>query len=485
MIGVTLKFETLKHVKKEDNVMTVQRIKLKRRGRVARRWAAAASLLVAVGPALATAVEQENALLLGSDTVAGDHFGIAADISGDAIVVGASVNDALGIDAGAAYIFRWNGTSWDQEALLHGSDTIAGDYFGNDVAVSGDTIVAGANGDGDNGSDSGSAYVFRWSGSSWAQEAKLVALDGSTEDAFGSRVALDGDVAVIGAHADDPGQRNAGSAYIFRRNGTSWGQEAKVFSDHADQNQIFGSAVAVSGDVVVVGAKWHEDYGGDSGAVFVYRWDGLAWNEEAELFPFDIHPWDWFGSSVGVDGDTIVVGRQEGGGFCGGGPGAAYIFEWDGASWNQTAKLEASDGRRGDRFGWSVDIEGDTVLVGANDWVQCGNAAAEPGRAYLYQWDGAAWVETKLVSSDGTNEDQFGQAVALSGGFRAVGSPLSDHAGGNAGAVYVYVVPEPAANCLLLIGITFLVAAWRKPGFPSRVNGHEFAKADGSRCYSS
>ncbi|MHC4272933.1 MAG: FG-GAP repeat protein, partial [Planctomycetota bacterium] len=181
----------------------------------------AAACLAAMwaGPQIAAA-PCEVAKILASDGADSDDFGMSVAVSGDVVVVGANRNDDNGADSGSAYVYRWNSSSWVETKLLP-SDGAADDYFGHSVAVSGDVAVVGAHQNDDAGADSGSAYVFRWNGASWL-ETKLTASDGAAGDEFGFAVAVSGDVVVVGARGDDDNGDYSGSAYVYRWNGTSW-----------------------------------------------------------------------------------------------------------------------------------------------------------------------------------------------------------------------------------------------------------------------
>jgi hypothetical protein len=166
---------------------------------------------------------------------------------------------------------------WEQQAKLTAADGAAGDYFGQSVAVDGDTAVIGAYGDDDNDSFSGSAYVFFRSEDSegiikWEQQAKLTAADGAASDIFGYSVAVDGDTAVIGAYLDDDNGSFSGSAYVFFRSGDdTWEQQAKLTADDGAAGDHFGQSVAVDGDTAVIGASGDDDKGSDSGSAYVFN----------------------------------------------------------------------------------------------------------------------------------------------------------------------------------------------------------------------
>ena len=173
------------------------------------------------------------------------------------------------------------------ETKLTASDAAAGDFFGgrtsNSIAASGDTAVVGAYLDDDAGTSSGSAYIFVRAGASWSEQAKLTASDAAARDLFGQAVSIDGDTVVVGSFFDDDAGSHSGSAYIFSRSVDTWRQQAKLTTiDPAEADQ-FGSSVSVNGDAAVVGAPFDDDLGGDSGSAYVFRRVGANWIQEAKL----------------------------------------------------------------------------------------------------------------------------------------------------------------------------------------------------------
>lgn len=314
-----------------------------------------------------------------------DYFGLSVAISGDTLVVAANGEDssATGVDgdqtdnsasaSGAAYVFVRSGTNWSQQAYLKASNTDEGDEFGNSVAISGDTVVIGANGedssatgvDGEGSDNSvshaGAAYVFVRNGTTWTQQAYLKASNTGAVDSYGvgdgfARVAISGDTVVVGAPGEDSNAigvdgdqsdnsaYDSGAAYVFVRNGNTWSQQAYLKASNADN--VFGLGVAVSGDTIVVGA------GGEAGYVFVRS--GTTWSQQAYLKAANTEAGDGFGIPVAISGDTIVVGAlQEDSAATGVDgnhdsnsatmSGAAYVFVRNGTTWTQQAYLKASN----------------------------------------------------------------------------------------------------------------------------------------------
>jgi prepilin-type N-terminal cleavage/methylation domain-containing protein len=375
----------------------------------------------------------DPAKLLAADGAEGDRFGYAIAIDGDTVVVGAYGDDDKGSDSGSAYVFVRDGGTWTQQAKLVPADGAASDWFGWAVAIDGDTVVVGAYGDDDKGTNSGSAYVFVRTGGTWTQQAKLVPADGAANDYFGYAVAVDADTIVVGAHYDDDKGADSGSAYVFTRTGATWTQQAKLTAAGGAAGDWFGWAVAVDGDTVVVGAP-DDARGAKSGSAYVFVRAGATWTQQAKLLAADGAAGDRFGWAVAVDAGTIVVGalraddevRDS---------GSAYVFVRTGGTWTQQAKLTAADGAAYDRFGYAVAVDGDTVVVGAPYDDDKGDNS---GSAYVFVRTGGTWTQqAKLTAADGAATDWFGRAVAVDADTIVVGVEYDDDKGIDSGSVWV------------------------------------------------
>jgi hypothetical protein len=220
----------------------------------------------------------EGQKLLASDGGTLDEFGHSVSLDGDTVLIGAPANSDNGAWTGSAYVFIRTGTTWAQQQKLLPSDSALDDTFGLCVSLDGDTALIGAGwDDNDNGVDSGSAYVFTRTGTTWTQQAKLLALDGAAGDCFGASVALSGDNALIGAVFDDDNGVDYGYAYVFTRTGTTWTQQAKLLaSDGAAGDQFSGYTSSISGNTVLIGANYDDDKGADSGSAYVFTKSGLS-----------------------------------------------------------------------------------------------------------------------------------------------------------------------------------------------------------------
>lgn len=321
----------------------------------------------------------EETKLTPEDGAAEDRFGCAVAISGDVVAIGAYMDDGNVEDSGSAYVFRHDGVSWVEEARLLASDGAATDRFGESIGISDNVVIIGADLDDDHGSDSGSAYIYRWNGVAWSQEAKLTATDGAAGDWFGCAVAVSGDRAIVGARNDDDMGNASGSAYMYHDSSLAWQQEAKLVVFDGAAFDCFGYSVALSGDVAAIGSYKDDDNGEDSGSCYIFRGGFSSWEYEAKLLASDGVDGDAFGYSVGIDGNLAVVGAywdDEAGDRS----GSAYVFRLDGLTWIQDAKPVASDAAAGDAFGSAVAISRGNAIIGTPGHFGRGHV----GAAYLF-----------------------------------------------------------------------------------------------------
>lgn len=382
---------------------------------------------------------QQQAYLKASNSGEDDDFGFSVAISGDTLVVGApqEQSNASGVNgdqsnnnedsAGAAYVFFRNGNTWSQQAYLK-KDTVIGSFerFGSSVAIDGDTIVVGADSnDTDGVTDAGAAYVFTRSGTTWSQQSSLQASN-SGGIHFGVSIDIDGDTLVVGANREGSNATgvngdqnnndmgNSGAAYVFTRSGDGWSQQAYLKASNTDKSDQFGISVAISSDTVVVGANREES------------------------------------TSTGVNGDQNNNAEDN--------VGAAYVFSRSGTAWSQQAYLKASNADRADEFGWSVDIAGDTIVIGAiNEQSEAtgvngdqnNNDGFKVGAAYVFTRSGTTWSQQAYLKSNTDTFQNFGSSVAIFGNTVVVGAPSeSSNATGVDG--------DPSNNSLTAAGAAYV-----------------------------
>jgi hypothetical protein len=383
----------------------------------------------------------QQAKLVGADSSSGDQFGFSIALEGDTVIVGAVLDEQVAVqDQGSAYVFTRTGTTWTQQARLVANDGTASDFFGHSVSISGDSALIGAVLDETGGTnDQGSAYVFLRSGTSWSQQAKLIAADGATNDYFGHDVAISGNTALIGTPGDDNGAlASQGSAYVYTRSGTTWTAQSKLLASDGLANDQFGISVALVGDTALIGAEFDDQSFIDFGAAYVFTRSGSAWSEQQKLLAADGEVRDQFGNSVALSGETALIGARLDDVGANADQGSAYAFTRAGTGWSQQARLQSGNGARADGVGISVAISGSTAIVGASgDDIGLNR---EQGSAYVYVRNGTNWVrQAQLLATDGAASHGFGNAVALFGDTAAVSASLRP-VGNNGvqGGVYIF-----------------------------------------------
>ena len=396
----------------------------------------------------------QQAKLQSSDIAAYDYFGTSVSISndGNTAIVGAYGEDTTADRAGSVYIFTRSGTSWSQQAKLQASDAAYRDFFGYSVSISndGNTVITGArSADHDPWvTNSGAAYIFTRSGTSWSQQAKIEASDPEADDSFGWDVSIsgDGNTVIIGAYQEDlslPNVYDSGAAYIFTRSGSSWSQQAKLRSADASSSDYFGYSVSISnnGDTAIIGAHYEDPIPFNSGAAYIFTRSGTSWSQQAKLVASDAENGDQFGKSVYIsgDGNTAIAGAYLEDATASN-AGSAYIFTRSGSSWSQQAKIQAEDADASDGFGTQVCIsnDGNTAVSSARTDEEAG---ANAGSAYVFIRSGTTWSQqSKIIGSDTEANDYFGVDVSISGDGNTViiGAGNEDTNGADAGSVYIF-----------------------------------------------
>ncbi|MCU0595456.1 MAG: FG-GAP repeat protein, partial [Desulfobacterota bacterium] len=430
---------------------------------------------------------------------AGDGFGSAVSVSGDYALAGAHGDDDLGIDSGAAYLFRFDDAQWSRLPKLTADDGKAGDFFGASIALSSDLAVVGAPGDDTNDGNwvqrfAERKYLPLASGMSWntvlqqwENRSGLYILEANSADgwarnfrplairvSFGALSSIPM-LRVVGTNSaslaysnnyllrqplplsnaadiryiyvsnppavtnieflvpSTKGAVDAGSVYVFKRGEASWLQQAKLTASDGAEGDAFGVSVAVSDQTIIVGAEGDDDYGQDSGSAYLFYQNGTAWVEEAKLLAKNGKMGDRFGSSVALSGNVAVVGAPHPN-VADGEPGSACVFRFNGEGWIEEARLTALDGKAGDRFGASVSISADYIVVGAP-------GAGGSGAYYVFKFDGSEWnLKGKGVPTDKADGQEFGGAVSISGDVILSGAAGDSEKADQAGAAYAHSI---------------------------------------------
>ncbi len=400
----------------------------------------------ATAPALA---QCEVAKLLPSDGGEAHRFGNSVSISGDTAVIGSVFDDENGYNAGAAYVFRRVGSGWVQQAKLLASNGAAFANFGNSAAISADTIVIGA-------PQFAAAYVFTKPAGGWVdmtETAILFASDGG--DGYGFVVAVSGDTLLVGANGDDVMGENSGSVYVYQMPAGGWvnmSQTAKLTASDGGPNHALGLFVAIQGDAALAGAHDADGAADRTGAAYIFLKPPGGWvnmTETAKLTASDGSTGDDFGWPVAIGEGTALVGapRYEDGAVV----GAAYVFQEPPGGWmdmTETAKLTPTISGQDDSFGRRLAVAAETAIVAAQHDDDNGGSA---GAAYLYRMPAGGWTNmtetAKLTASDGAVSDVFGCWVTLEDHTAVIGAKDDDNPNGNgAGSAYVFDLADCNAN---------------------------------------
>jgi hypothetical protein len=346
-------------------------------------------------------------------------------LMGGALSCGAPTTDGQGDIEEAVDTAQSAVVAVEQQKLLHANPHL-GDNFGNAVAISGDTAVVGAHADDtvENSccyNNQGTVWVYTKVNGAWVAQQQLQASDGLTDDFFGSAVALDGDTLAVGAPGEDQGYfTEVGAVYVFTRTNGVWSQQAKIEASDGFWFDNFGRSVGLSGNTLIVGAEEADTPQGSRGAAYIFTRTGATWTQSQKLLSADGDYSDYFGSSVAIDGDRAIIGARSDDSPLEA-AGSAYVFTRSGGTFTQQQKLTASDAQLYAFFGNRVAIDGDTALVAAH------RDAGNKGAAYVFTFSGTTWSEqAKLTASDGVANDYFGNSLALLGDVALVGMSSDD-----------------------------------------------------------
>lgn len=394
------------------------------------------ALLLVIATTLSSQNLTELQILNPIDPHPDNSYGASVSISGDFAIVGSVFDDDNGTKSGSAYIYKKNtttGTTWDEVKKITPSDAAVEDQFGY-CSISGDVAVVGSVFDDDNGGFSGSAYIFsrnQGGTDNWGEVKKITASDGTDNDRFGGELSISGDNIAVGVRtSDENGLFSSGAVYIYSRNqggNDNWGEVTKITPFDADVQDNFGSSVSLDGDLLIVGAQYDDTNG--SAYIFGRNVGGTDnWGFIKKLVAFDAANEDRFGEAAKVEGNIAVVGayNDDDNGFQ---SGSAYIYGKDiggNDNWGLIKKLAPSDGIQFQYYGRTVEKYGDIIAVTADGDDDNGQFS---GSVYLYQKDEGGlnnWGEIqKIIASDGDEFGIFGLDVAVSDEFVFVGSSVN------------------------------------------------------------
>ncbi len=373
-----------------------------------------------VAPAQAkTRLPMQLTELLESDSAPHDNYGIVVALSTDTAVIGIPFDSSRTFNAGSAYVYKHHNGTWSLQQKLQASDSAPGDQYGWSIALQRDTLLIGSRFDDDRGFNSGSIYAYTRIDGLWIEQQKLSALDGAINDQFGFTMALDGDLAFIGAPLDDDNGFESGSAYIYKRIAGLWTADKKITAHDGESGDQFGWSVALSAGNALIGARFDDDKAFNSGSAYLYTRTSQTWHMKQKLTASDAAVNDQFGWTVALDDKTAVIGARFNDEM-GINAGSAYVYTLNDKVWRQQQKLTASDGESGNQYSWAIALDGDKLVIGA-PFDNYDDALS--GSCYVYYRSEKGWREQqKMTANIDVLAARYCISVALQGDTTLIGA---------------------------------------------------------------
>jgi hypothetical protein len=368
----------------------------------------------------------EQATLTAPVPAANEHYGETLSADGDTLVAGVSAS----IGKGSAYVHVRNGSTWSlQQTLTQPGDPPGTQRFGRAVSIDGDTLAVGSLRAPNGGGSQGGLFIYTRSAGLWSLQGSFSGVvSGITPGSFGTSVALSGDTVIAGAPNESFNGPSSGSVYLFTRNAGIWSQGGHFASATTDSFDSFGSSVAILGNVAMVSAPnaGVSATGGDEpGIVYFFERINGNWAETESFTSRTPSPFGTYGSSVAIGSEFSLAGWEEASTTAGTTSGAVDVFANGNGTWVRAETIDAGDTGSGDRFGYSVDIEDNTAVIGAATDITA--AGLNAGSIYVFTRSGAAWTRQAILNApDAEEEDCFGSAVAVFNDTLVVGAPGDD-----------------------------------------------------------
>jgi hypothetical protein len=377
-----------------------------------------------------------------ADIDPGDFFGRYLAIQQNDLLIGAHQDDVNGYASGALYIFsKTAGEDQFREVeKIVPDDGDVEEFFGYSIDISGQWAVVGSHHDSDYGGSSGSAFILKHNGTRWQIDRKLLPGDPKAGDEYGKAARISGNTIAIGCFLDDDQGTNSGSVYLYSLTDDHWIEIEEIYPDDPEKYDQFGNFLSIDQEILAVGVPEKQDNGPKSGCAYIFERSGdHKWLQTAKLIPGDISEGDEFGQAINIHNEKMVVGAYKHDGLHEDG-GAVYVFVKNGDAWEQVQKIISPDNEEGDHFGNAVYQNGKLLVAGA--YFDDDNGS-KSGSVYLYKWVNDSYqFLTKLVSSDGGFGDAFGSAVAIDSNYLVVGAYADSDNGFFSGSAYVYEISE-------------------------------------------
>ena len=364
------------------------------------------------------------------------RFGTSVAISGEYAIIGAPKSDKNNTNAGAAFIYFLKDGEWNLVQTIQGSDTKSFDLFGQAVAIDKNYIVVGAYAHDYKNTNSGAAYIFKNQNGIWTELKKLTASDPGENDNFAYSVAISGDNILIGANGKDANGIDIGTAYIYKNSGDTWLETAKLYASDKTEKDLFGYSVSIAGDYALIGAYKNDDKGADCGSAYFFKNTADIWTEVLKVVPADLVQDDRFGFSVSISPSNAIIGSPGRDLINAQDIGKAYFYKNISGVWTQVSETGQEKPAAYNNFGGAVSISEKSAVVSSYYDDERGD---DSGAAFFYSYESDSWIfKNKITASDASVDDKFGWAVSLIDDYGIIGAYGNDDTGEDAGASYIY-----------------------------------------------
>jgi hypothetical protein len=370
----------------------------------------------------------------------GDFFGESLAIQGDTMVIGAYRDDLAGLQQGRVYIYTRTAGVWSIEQTINNPTPVDYDYFGNSVSLDGDTLVIGAYLDDISASNAGNVYVYTRSAGVWTLEQEINNPTPIASDQFGYSVGINGDTLAIGAPNEDTGLSDAGSVYIYTRSGTTWTLEKEINNPNPMAGAEFGIAISLDIDRILIGAHSYEGTLGWEGEAYVFTRVAGIWTLEQTISPPIPTANAYFGWRVHLHGEVLVVGANWDS-LAGTDSGAVYVYRLVSGTWTLEQSIGNPNPTANDEFGSAVHIDNDILVVGA---LGQDDTNLNDGSVYIYTRIGATWSLIQKIDNPTPEAggDQFGSGLKFDNGTLLVAAYMDNTAVSDAGIAYTFTFPD-------------------------------------------
>ena len=359
-----------------------------------------------------------------------NFFGTSVGLSGSNLIVGTDYGSAGSFD----YVNFYSKTTndWESKGKIYNSDNAGGEniIFGKSVSIDGNTAIVGAPYYSSPSTEIGVAFIYTLVDGKWTMKQKLAPTDLSSSAYFGTSVYISGDTAIIGAFRDDATGSNSGSAYVYTNNNGTWELKQKLTLESGYANYMFGYSLCLYDNDIVVGAPC---YNGNEGCAFVFSLEDNVWVNKGQIIANDAAAGNNFGQAVSIYNNTIFIGAPNSNSD----KGSVYTYnKTANGSWNYVSKIVTNDGVANDKFGVSICIFGDKAIIGNP------NSDGRNGSAYVFKYNGSSWNQLKKLvpTTSESYQDKYGAAVSMSDKYYVVGAPEDNEKNTNSGCAYVYNV---------------------------------------------